>query len=195
MYIKLEHGIDVNMRNQDNQTALDLATADDVRALLTSAMPTSTRKTTSLARPLSIESSTRQPNAIGSDKIRSETGAAGTSTASSTTTTKPSTVKGEDGERRNSSSRLNENNETGDGCVDLDSEQKRSRDSTSEMSVGEFLAKLTLDNAEFYASLFEKEKICMEVLSDMQHEELKEIGIDAYGVRHKIIKGLHNVIF
>ena len=185
------------MRNQDNQTALDLATADDVRALLTSAMPTSTRKTTSLARPLSIESSTRQPNAIGSDKIRSETGAAGTSTtsSSSTTTSKPSAVKGEDGERRNSSSRLNENNETGDGCVDLDSEQKRSRDSTSEMSVREFLDKLTLDNAEFYASLFEKEKICMEVLSDMQHEELKEIGIDAYGVRHKIIKGLHNDIF
>ena len=31
-------------------------------------------------------------------------------------------------------------------------------------------------------------QITMDVLVDMHHEALKEIGVDAYGARHKILK-------
>ena len=33
----------------------------------------------------------------------------------------------------------------------------------------------------------------MDVLIDMGHDELKEIGINAFGHRHKIIKGMERV--
>lgn len=37
-------------------------------------------------------------------------------------------------------------------------------------------------------------QISLDVLADMGHEELKEIGINAYGHRHKIIKGVERLI-
>ena len=83
------------------------------------------------------------------------------------------------------------NNESGDGCFDLDSEQTRTQRCTSNMSVEEFLGKLKVEaeSVGFYSRLFEKEKICMEVLAEMGHDQLKEIGVEAFGDRHKILKG------
>lgn len=37
-------------------------------------------------------------------------------------------------------------------------------------------------------------KITLDVLVEMGHKELKEIGINAYGHRHKIIKGVERLI-
>lgn len=37
-------------------------------------------------------------------------------------------------------------------------------------------------------------QITLDVLADMGHEELKEIGINAYGHRHKLIKGLERLL-
>jgi tankyrase len=39
-----------------------------------------------------------------------------------------------------------------------------------------------------YCEVFRKERITLDVLVDMDHDALKEIGVDAYGSRHKIIK-------
>ena len=39
-----------------------------------------------------------------------------------------------------------------------------------------------------YREIFEREKITPDVLAEMGHSELKEIGITAFGHRHKIIK-------
>lgn len=36
--------------------------------------------------------------------------------------------------------------------------------------------------------IFKKEEITVDVLAEMGHAELKEIGVTAYGNRHKIIK-------
>ena len=33
----------------------------------------------------------------------------------------------------------------------------------------------------------------MDVLMDMGHDELKEIGVDAFGARHKILKKVNEV--
>lgn len=37
-------------------------------------------------------------------------------------------------------------------------------------------------------------QISLDVLADMGHEELKEIGINAYGHRHKLIKGVERLL-
>lgn len=42
--------------------------------------------------------------------------------------------------------------------------------------------------------LFHFFQITLDVLADMGHEELKEIGINAYGHRHKLIKGVERLL-
>ena len=42
--------------------------------------------------------------------------------------------------------------------------------------------------------VFEREKITVDILSEMGHEDLKQIGITAYGHRHKLIKGLEKLM-
>ena len=38
--------------------------------------------------------------------------------------------------------------------------------------------------------LFEREQITLEILAEMSHEDLKQVGVSAYGFRHKILKGI-----
>lgn len=54
-------------------------------------------------------------------------------------------------------------------------------------SVSGFLAKLKLDHL---IELFEREQITLEILTEMDHENLKQVGVTAYGYRHKILKGI-----
>lgn len=41
--------------------------------------------------------------------------------------------------------------------------------------------------------LFEREQITLEILVEMGHEDLKQVGVSAYGFRHKILKGIANL--
>lgn len=38
--------------------------------------------------------------------------------------------------------------------------------------------------------LFEREHITLDILAEMGHEDLKQVGVSAYGYRHKLIKGI-----
>jgi len=38
--------------------------------------------------------------------------------------------------------------------------------------------------------LFEREQITLDILAEMGHEDLKQVGVSAYGFRHKILKGV-----
>jgi tankyrase len=38
--------------------------------------------------------------------------------------------------------------------------------------------------------LFEREQITLDILAEMGHEDLKQVGVSAYGYRHKLIKGI-----
>lgn len=38
--------------------------------------------------------------------------------------------------------------------------------------------------------MFEREQITLEILAEMGHEDLKQVGVSAYGFRHKILKGI-----
>ncbi|KAB7507404.1 Tankyrase-1 [Armadillidium nasatum] len=46
---------------------------------------------------------------------------------------------------------------------------------------------------EHLLEVFEREDITLDILSEMGHEELKTIGINAYGHRHKLIKGIEKL--
>uniref|UniRef100_A0A1B6IJ01 Poly [ADP-ribose] polymerase n=1 Tax=Homalodisca liturata TaxID=320908 RepID=A0A1B6IJ01_9HEMI len=50
-----------------------------------------------------------------------------------------------------------------------------------------FLSNLGLENL---LELFEREQITLDILAEMSHEDLKQIGITAYGHRHKLIKAI-----
>lgn len=76
----------------------------------------------------------------------------------------------------------------GDGCAEMlpnDVEQN-----LESMSVAVFLSSIGLENL---CDIFENEKITMDILVEMKQEELKEIGITAYGHRFKILKGIEKL--
>lgn len=76
----------------------------------------------------------------------------------------------------------------GDGCAEMlphDVEQN-----LESMSVTVFLTGLGYENL---SCIFEQEQITMDILVEMKHEELKDIGITAYGHRFKILKGIEKL--
>lgn len=38
--------------------------------------------------------------------------------------------------------------------------------------------------------LLEREQITLDILAEMSHEDLKQVGVTAYGYRHKLIKAI-----
>ena len=50
---------------------------------------------------------------------------------------------------------------------------------------------LSLDHL---VNVFETEGITLEILEEMNHESLREIGVSAYGHRHKLIKGIEKFV-
>uniref|UniRef100_A0A665XBE2 Poly [ADP-ribose] polymerase n=1 Tax=Echeneis naucrates TaxID=173247 RepID=A0A665XBE2_ECHNA len=60
-----------------------------------------------------------------------------------------------------------------------------------DMTISQFLKSLGLEHLR---DIFQREQISLDVLADMGHEELKEIGINAYGHRHKLIKGIERLL-
>uniref|UniRef100_A0A146ME76 Poly [ADP-ribose] polymerase n=3 Tax=Lygus hesperus TaxID=30085 RepID=A0A146ME76_LYGHE len=53
-----------------------------------------------------------------------------------------------------------------------------------------FLASLGL---EHLIEALEREQITLDILAEMNHEDLKQVGVTAYGYRHKIIKGIEKL--
>ena len=52
------------------------------------------------------------------------------------------------------------------------------------MSMGAFLASLGLEQLR---EVLDREQISVDILAEMGHEDLKQIGITAFGHRHKLI--------
>lgn len=46
---------------------------------------------------------------------------------------------------------------------------------------------------EQLCELFEREQITLDILAEMSHDDLKQVGVSAYGYRHKIIKGIEKL--
>uniref|UniRef100_A0A8C3PVX7 Poly [ADP-ribose] polymerase n=1 Tax=Chrysolophus pictus TaxID=9089 RepID=A0A8C3PVX7_CHRPC len=165
----LAHGADPTMKNQEGQTPLDLATADDIRALLIDAMPPEALPTCFKPQATVVSASLISPASTPSCL----------SAASSIDNLTGPLAELAVGGASN----------TGDGAAGT--ERKEGEVSGLDMNITQFLKSLGLEHLR---DIFETEQITLDVLADMGHEELKEIGINAYGHRHKLIKGVERLL-
>ncbi|OXB84069.1 UNVERIFIED_CONTAM: hypothetical protein H355_012187, partial [Colinus virginianus] len=165
----LAHGADPTMKNQEGQTPLDLATADDIRALLIDAMPPEALPTCFKPQATVVSASLISPASTPSCL----------SAASSIDNLTGPLAELAVGGASN----------TGDGAAGT--ERKEGEVSSLDMNITQFLKSLGLEHLR---DIFETEQITLDVLADMGHEELKEIGINAYGHRHKLIKGVERLL-
>uniref|UniRef100_A0A8C0QLP9 Poly [ADP-ribose] polymerase n=1 Tax=Chelonoidis abingdonii TaxID=106734 RepID=A0A8C0QLP9_CHEAB len=165
----LAHGADPTMKNQEGQTPLDLATADDIRALLVDAMPPEALPTCFKPQATVVSASLISPASTPSCL----------SAASSIDNLTGPLAELAVGGASNA----------GDGAAGT--ERKEGEVAGLDMNISQFLKSLGLEHLR---DIFETEQITLDVLADMGHEELKEIGINAYGHRHKLIKGVERLL-
>uniref|UniRef100_A0A3Q3LH07 Poly [ADP-ribose] polymerase n=1 Tax=Mastacembelus armatus TaxID=205130 RepID=A0A3Q3LH07_9TELE len=174
----LAHGADPTMKNQEGQTPLDLATADDIRALLIDAMPPDALPSCLKPQATVVSASVVSTGATGGVVISPSPSPSCLSAASSidnlTAPLSDITVAGATG--------------TADGASGSD---RKEGETLLDMTINQFLKSLGLEHLR---DIFQREQISLDVLADMGHEELKEIGINAYGHRHKLIKGIERLL-
>lgn len=75
-------------------------------------------------------------------------------------------------------------------CSERDSKNS-CKDNSNITTVAGFLQSLGL---EHLLELFEREQITLDILAEMGHEDLKQVGVSAYGYRHKLIKGMEKLL-
>ena len=84
---------------------------------------------------------------------------------------------------------------TGDGSMSLVTDDER-REEALHMTMDTFLSQCQFQSSqqqEFLRELFEREHITLDILAEMTHQDLKEIGVTAYGQRHKLLKGIERL--
>uniref|UniRef100_A0A1Y1MGQ1 Poly [ADP-ribose] polymerase n=1 Tax=Photinus pyralis TaxID=7054 RepID=A0A1Y1MGQ1_PHOPY len=173
----LAHGADPFLKNQEGQAPVDLSSADDVRCLLQDAMASqqivpTTAASTSSANNLS-QTSSPSILPINTETVIMPSGA-------SMTLSVPI------------ANRLNATIPPEGCCSDANKTENETQDNTNSItSIATFLASLAL---EHLLELFEREQITLDILSEMGHEDLKQVGISAYGFRHKLIKGIERLM-
>ena len=179
----LAHGANPHLRNQDNQTPLDLTTADDVKSLLLDAMsnsitpvsPTGNRYRTTLTL------STRETTSIIGAESNENTGNNSRQRLSSASSQAQSIIQ--------------RHLPSGDGSMSLITDDER-REQALHMTMDEFLRLCQFPNSEqqdVLRELFEREHITLDILAEMTHNDLKEIGIVAYGERHKLLRAIERL--
>ncbi|XP_056386197.1 poly [ADP-ribose] polymerase tankyrase-2 isoform X3 [Hyla sarda] len=173
----LQHGADVNAQDKGGLIPLHNAAsygADDVRALLTAAMPSAVLPTFYKPQVISVAQPTNPLVGALSSVPSSPPTLSAASSLENLAASFPDTPSG--------------NSAVAEGAVGL---EKREEVSGVDLSINQFLRNLGLDHL---IDIFEREQITLDVLIEMGHKEFKEIGINAYGHRHKIIKGVERLI-
>ena len=78
----------------------------------------------------------------------------------------------------------------GDGCSDNDvPEQIQSTATSTSVSASTIVSFLASLGLEHLREIFDREQVTIDILLEMGHEELKQIGVHAYGHRHRLLKG------
>ncbi|KAF6040293.1 TNKS2 [Bugula neritina] len=164
----LNHGADPTMKNQEGQTPYDLTTAEDVKALIEAAMPQHVSLPT--INKLSLDpNSSHLSNGTASDGGSDSTSSLADVTANTAFIDYGSTPGGQ-----------------GDGSLD----REEGEGILIDMSVSSFLDEIGLGHM---MDMFTAERVSMDVLVEMTHESLKDIGVSAYGHRHKILRGIKDL--
>ena len=267
----LNYGADPKLKNLENQTALDLATAEDVRCLLLDAMASldmqvqsqnaqsnqsrssTTTTNTDAATVISNDNTLNEPiysndalimttdvsqensgdfdanrvqspspnplsnstngssydipNCPSSEKLlllqknRANVNEDNTpdnnkpdGNSHVTNTLNYKSKSSRDSETKNSSTSLNTN-----VSLTSNASSKKSIVSISSyidaalppISMQDFLTSLNLPHL---VEIFEKEMISIDILAEMGHDELKQIGVQAYGHRHKLLKAVEKLL-
>ncbi|MGH0119707.1 UNVERIFIED_CONTAM: hypothetical protein FKN15_058660 [Acipenser sinensis] len=170
----LQHGAEVNSQDKGGLIPLHNAASygtDDARALLTAAMPPSALPSCYKPQVISVVATSAAPvSALSSIPSSPATLSASSSLDNLSVgfPELPILIGGSGAE----------------GAVRTDKKEQ-------DMNIKQFLKNLAL---EHLLEIFEREQITLDVLVEMGHQELKEIGINAYGHRHKIIKGVERLI-
>lgn len=171
----LAHGADAFMKNQENQTPIELATAEDVKCLLQDAMTASIgnshlRSTSSLCN-LSQTQPLLPPPLISPT---TETVTLPSGASLSVSVPQPFSSRSCMSPAQGAESHT-------DGVAN------EITDADSITNVATLLASLQLEQL---IDLFDREQITLEILAEMGHEDLKQVGVVQYGFRHKILKGM-----
>merc|ERR1719150_1844362 len=185
----LAHGADPTLKNQEGQTPLDLASADDVKCLLQDAMPTAavlptttkalvTQQHNSSPRLADIQGAVGGAAAVSTVVMPS--GAAVAAPAPTSTALVPA-----------GAGAAFPKPHPGDGSMDFTKTEMVTPETSLNMSMGAFLASLGLEQLR---EVFDREQISVDILAEMGHEDLKQIGVTAFGHRHKLIKGLEKLV-
>uniref|UniRef100_H2M6V9 Poly [ADP-ribose] polymerase n=1 Tax=Oryzias latipes TaxID=8090 RepID=H2M6V9_ORYLA len=174
----LEHGADVNAQDKGGLIPLHNAAsygADDIRALLIDAMPPDALP--SCLKP-QVSAGVVSTGATAAVVISPSPSPSCLSAASSidNLTAPLSDIAGAGVSN------------VADGASGSD---RKENDTLLDMTINQFLKSLGLEHLR---DIFQREQISLDVLADMGHEELKEIGINAYGHRHKLIKGIERLL-
>lgn len=179
----LAHGADSTMRNHEGQTPLDIALAEDVRCLLVDAMPPH-------ALPPSVKSSsspvTTVPANSSSNILPSQLSALLPLSLEALEADIPPAINLLTTQRSSGSLSSHHTN----GSVES-SGSELAELSLQSRELANFLVGLGLSHLR---EVFEKEKITIDILGEMGHEELKQIGVTAYGHRHKLMKGIEKLL-
>ncbi|KPJ02272.1 Tankyrase-1 [Papilio xuthus] len=166
----LAHGADPFLKNQEGQTALELAGADDVRSLLQDAMTGAAGGAGSAGGAGGVQAPPPQPPAPPRLPIRLPSG----ETATLAPPVMPSNYWAE-GSR---------------GSLEDAAGRPASALSTSEC-LQTFLARIGLEQLW---CVLEREQISVDILSEMSHEDLRAVGVAAYGHRHRLIKAARHTL-
>uniref|UniRef100_A0A8C6L3X1 Poly [ADP-ribose] polymerase n=1 Tax=Nothobranchius furzeri TaxID=105023 RepID=A0A8C6L3X1_NOTFU len=163
----LEHGADVNAQDKGGLIPLHNAAsygADDIRALLMDAMP-----------PDALPSCFKPQATVVSASVISPASTPSCLSAASSI----DNLAGPLTELVAAAAATSGPSGVADGATGTDRKEGESRGSNSEI---------------FPIKMGSQSFITLDVLADMGHEELKEIGINAYGHRHKLIKGIERLL-
>ncbi|XP_050690454.1 poly [ADP-ribose] polymerase tankyrase-2-like isoform X1 [Eriocheir sinensis] len=189
----LAHGADPYLKNQEGQTPLHLATAEDVRSLLQDAMmsqPSLTPAAGGSAPPPVSPSSPKPPSTPCKASAQPTVSPAPSLISINNIGAEVETVMMPSGASLTFTPALGSSPGIGDGCCDH-SRCETTPDTPVNMSIASFLNSMGLDHLR---DIFEREDITLDILAEMGHEELKTIGINAYGHRHKLLKGVEKLL-
>lgn len=185
------------MKNQEGQTPIELAAADDVKCLLQDAMTSSISQQQQLALTSSSSTSlisVQQPSSSSSTQQQHQHQSSLESPTNSTNTTPiTETVTLPTGALLSLSVPIPQLPNRGFICP------AQGAESLAEAVAQELITKESISNVKSFLDnlqldhlieLFEREEITLEILSEMGHDDLKQIGVTAFGYRHKILKGI-----
>ncbi|XP_018648139.1 putative tankyrase [Schistosoma mansoni] len=173
----LAHGADPKIRNQENQTPFELATADDVKSLLLDVMLHTTACITTVSKENVLSSSfssTTLPTSNLDTSLPQQT---------SFSNLLPSMSIGPRIECQGRESNLPGPIVPSANILNPTSPSNMTLVKLNNPSCSVWFCFMGIDIFTFY-------QVTMDILLEMGHEELKELGVTVYGHRHKIIKGV-----